>query len=52
MCFDYADTVTKCNNPILLAISPVSHNLYDESLNQFYIFLAREYASFGHSANG
>ena len=25
-------------------------NLYFESLNQFYIFLARKYASFGHSA--
>ena len=37
-------------NPILRAVSPVSQNLYVESLNQFYIFLARKYASFGHSA--
>ena len=41
---------TKRRNPILHAVSPVSQNLYVESLNQFYIFLARKYASFGHSA--
>ena len=40
----------KRRNPILQAVSPVSQNLYVESLNQFYIFLARKYASFGHSA--
>ena len=40
----------KCRNPILHGVSPVSQNLYVESLNQFYIFLARKYASFGHSA--
>ena len=40
----------KRRNPILHAVSPVSQNLYVESLNQFYIFLARKYASFGHSA--
>ena len=40
----------KCRNPILRAVSPVSQNLYVESLNQFYIFLARKYALFGHSA--
>ena len=37
-------------NPILHAVSPVSQNLPVESLNQFYIFLARKYALFGHSA--
>ena len=42
--------LAKRRNPILLAVSPVSQNLYVESLNQFYIFLARKYASFGHSA--
>ena len=36
----------KRRNPILHAVSPVSQNLYVESLNQFYIFLA----SFGQSA--
>ena len=41
---------TKRRNPILDAVSPVSQNLYVESLNEFYIFLARKYASFGHSA--
>ena len=41
----------KRRNPILHAVSPVSQNLYIESLNQFYIFLARKYASFGHSAS-
>ena len=40
----------KRRNPILHAVSPVSQNLYVESLNEFYIFLARKYASFGHSA--
>ena len=35
---------------ILHAVSPVSQNLPIESLNQFYIFLARKYALFGHSA--
>ena len=40
----------KRRNPILHAVSPVSQNLYVESLNQFYIFLARKYASFGHFA--
>ena len=30
--------------------SPVSQNLYCQYLNDFYIFLARKYASFGHSA--
>ena len=40
----------KHQNPILGAISPVPQNLYIEYLNQFYIFLARKYASFGHSA--
>ena len=40
----------KASNPILHAVSPVSQNLCVESLNQFYIFLARKYASFGHSA--
>ena len=42
--------LAKRRNPILLAVSPVSQNLYVESLNQIYIFLARKYASFGHSA--
>ena len=37
-------------NPILCAVSPVSQNLCGEYLNDFYIFLARTYASFGHSA--
>ena len=37
-------------NPILCAVSPVSQNLYGQSLNDFHIFLARKYASFGHSA--
>ena len=40
----------KRRNPILHGVSPVSQNLYVKSLNQFYIFLARKYASFGHSA--
>ena len=40
----------KRRNPILHGVSPVSQKLYVESLNQFYIFLARKYASFGHSA--
>ena len=40
----------KVSNPILQAVSPVSQNLYVESLNQFYIFLAGIYTSFGHSA--
>ena len=40
----------KRRNPILHAVSPVSQNLYVESLNQFNIFWARKYASFGHSA--
>ena len=40
----------KRQNPILHVVSPVSQNLCVESLNQFYIFLARKYASFGHSA--
>ena len=42
--------LAKRQNPILQAVSPVSQNLPVESLNQFYIFLARKYASFGHSA--
>ena len=42
---------TKHKNPILHAVSPVSQNLPVESFNQNYIFLARKYASFGHSAN-
>ena len=37
-------------NPILCAVSPVSQNLYGQSLNDFHIFLAMKYASFGHSA--
>ena len=37
-------------DPILHGVSPVSQNLYVESLNQFHIFLAKKYASFGHSA--
>ena len=32
--------------PILCAVSPVSQNLYGQSLNDFHIFLARKYASF------
>ena len=40
----------KHQNPILHAVSPVSQNLPVESLNQYYIFLAKKYASFGHSA--
>ena len=40
----------KRRNPILHAVSPVSQNLYVESLNQFYIFWAWKYASFWHSA--
>ena len=40
----------KRRKPILDGVSPVSQNLYVESLNQFYVFLARKYASFGHSA--
>ena len=38
-----------CRNPILCAVSPVSQNLYGQSLNDFHIFLAMKYASFGHS---
>ena len=37
-------------NPILCAVSPVSQNLYSQSLNDFHIFLAMKYVSFGHSA--
>ena len=37
-------------NPILCAVSPVSLNLYGQSLNDFHIFFAMKYASFGHSA--
>ena len=37
-------------NTILCAVSPVSQNLYGQSLNDFHIFLAMKYASFGHSA--
>ena len=37
-------------NPILCAVSPVSQNLYGQSLNDFHIFFAMKYASFGHSA--
>ena len=37
-------------NPILCAVSPVSQNLCGQYLNDFYIFLAGKYASFGHSA--
>ena len=40
----------KRRNPILRAVFLVSQNLYVESLNQFYIFLARKRASFRHSA--
>ena len=40
----------KHQNPILCAVPQVSQNLYSESLNPFKIFLARKYASFGHSA--
>ena len=40
----------KRQNPILRAASPVSQNLYVEYLNQFLIFFARKYASFGHSS--
>ena len=40
----------KRRNPFLHAVSPVSQNLYVESLNQFHIFLARKYASFAQSA--
>ena len=40
----------KRQNPIFRAVYPVSQNQYVESLNQFYIDLARKYASFGHSA--
>ena len=40
----------KRRNPILHAVSPVSQNLYIESLNEFYIFLARKYTSFWQSA--
>ena len=36
-------------NPILCAVSPVSQNLYGQSLNDLFIFLARKYASFEHS---
>ena len=39
-----------CHNPILCAVSPLSQNLYGQSLNDFHIFLARKYAPFGHSA--
>ena len=42
--------LTKRQNAIFQAVSPVSQNLPFESLNQFYIFLARKCASFGHSA--
>ena len=42
--------LVKRQNPILRAVSLVSQNLCVESLNQFYIFLSRKYASFGHSA--
>ena len=34
----------------ILCVSPVSQNLYGQSLNDFHIFLARKYASFRHSA--
>ena len=37
-------------NPILCAVSPVSQNLCHQYLNDFYIFLALNYAAFGHSA--
>ena len=46
----YAARRQSVENPILRAVSPVSQNLYVESLNQFYIFLASKYASFGHSS--
>ena len=37
-------------NPILCAVPSVSQNMYSQSLNDFSIFFAREYASFGYSA--
>ena len=37
-------------NPILCVVSPMSQNLCGQYLNDFYIFLAGKYASFGHSA--
>ena len=40
----------KCRNPILRAVSSVPQNLYVKYLIQIHIFLARKYASFGHSA--
>ena len=39
----------KCQNLIVHAVSPVSPDMYVESLIQFYIFLARKYASCGLS---
>ena len=47
--FQRLTCMAKRRNPILHVVSPVSQNLYIESLNQFYIFFARKYASFGHS---
>ena len=41
--------LAKHQNPILHAVPFVSQNLSVEFLNQFYIFLPRKYASFGHS---
>ena len=35
-------------NPVLCAVSPVSQNTCGQYLNDFYIFLAGKYASFGH----
>ena len=39
-----------CQSPILCAVFLVSQNLCGQYLNDFYIFLARKYALFGHSA--
>ena len=41
---------TMRQNSILCEFSHVSQNIYGQSLNDFYIFFARKYASFGHSA--
>ena len=37
-------------NPIRCAVFSVSQNMYGQPLNDFSIFFARKYASFGHSA--
>ena len=41
---------TMRQNSILCEVSQVSQNMYGQSLNDFSIFFARKYASFGHSA--